>query len=138
MKIDGSCHCGKIAYRAEVDLEKVGICHCSDCQALSASAFRTVAIVDGDKFEILRGTPKHYIKIGDSGNPRIQAFCRDCGSGLYSTSPGEGPNAYNIRLGTARQREDLVPKFECWRQSALRWLPEIGTTAKFDQGPRLG
>jgi len=41
MKIDGACHCGYITYVAEVDPDKAGICHCTDCQTLSGSAFRT-------------------------------------------------------------------------------------------------
>ncbi len=58
MKIDGGCHCGGITYEAEIDPEMVGICHCSDCQALSASAFRTILPVPEDSFEILSGEPK--------------------------------------------------------------------------------
>jgi hypothetical protein len=42
MKIDGRCHCGNVSYEAEIDPEKVMICHCTDCQMLSGSAFRTV------------------------------------------------------------------------------------------------
>lgn len=133
MKINGQCHCGAIAFEAELDSDKIGICHCSDCQALSASAFRTIAVVSGDDFSIARGTPKHYVKVGDSGNRRIQAFCRDCGSGLYSTDVGENPKAYSIRVGTLAQRHDLVPRFELWRQSSLSWLPEIKATKKFDK-----
>ena len=37
MKIEGGCHCGYIAYEAEVDPERVLICHCTDCQTLSGS-----------------------------------------------------------------------------------------------------
>ena len=136
MKINGGCHCGAITYEAELDLEKVGICHCSDCQALSGSAFRTVAIVSGDTFKITRGTPKEYVKVGDSGNRRVQAFCPDCGSGLYSTDVGDNPKAYNLRAGTVMQRRDLIPRFEIWRQSALPWLPEIKATNKFDKNPQ--
>ncbi len=40
MKIDGRCHCGYITYEAEIDPEKVMICHCSDCQTLSGSTDR--------------------------------------------------------------------------------------------------
>ena len=135
MKIEGACHCGEIAYEAELDLDKVGICHCTDCQALSASAFRTIAIVAGDTFRLLKGTPKEYVKIGDSGNPRIQAFCGNCGSGLYSTDVTDGAKNYNIRVGTVLQRDQLNPKFECWWSSALHWLPEINHTMKFNQNP---
>ena len=133
MKIDGQCHCGDICYEAELDPEKVGICHCTDCQALSATAFRTVAIVSADGFQITKGTPKEYVKVGDSGNPRIQAFCPNCGSALYATDVGDNPAAYNLRAGTIRQRADLAPKFEYWRRSAMPWLPEITSTRKFDQ-----
>jgi hypothetical protein len=44
MKIDRRCHCGYITYEAEIDPEKVMICHCTDCQTLSGPAFRTVAL----------------------------------------------------------------------------------------------
>ncbi len=135
MKIDGACHCGEIAYEAELDLDKVGICHCTDCQALSASAFRTVAIVSGDSFKLTKGAPKKYIKLGDSGNPRVQAFCPNCGSALYASDVSDTPSAYNLRVGTVRQRNELVPKFEFFRQSSVPWLPEIGQTNKFDRGP---
>ena len=135
MKITGQCHCGEIEYEGEVDPQKVGICHCSDCQALSGSAFRTVGVVAGETFNILKGKPKEYVKVGDSGNKRVQAFCGTCGSALYATDTGDNPAAYNVRLGTSHQRHDLDPKFECWRQSALPWLPGHDGTAKFDQNP---
>ncbi len=35
MPIEGSCHCGKISFRAEVDPDNVIICHSTDCQTLS-------------------------------------------------------------------------------------------------------
>lgn len=129
MKIDGACHCGQITYEAELDPEKVGICHCSDCQTLSGSAFRTIALVPGESFKI-SGEPKIYVKTGDSGNKRVQAFCPDCGSPIYACAVGDTPDIYNIRLGTVRQRAELIPKFQVWCRSALHWLPEINAVPK--------
>lgn len=40
MKADGHCLCGYLTYEAEVDADQVEICHCTDCQTLSGSAFR--------------------------------------------------------------------------------------------------
>jgi hypothetical protein len=40
MKIEGNCHCCKIAFEAEVDLDTVAICHCTHCQMLTGSVFR--------------------------------------------------------------------------------------------------
>ena len=133
MKIDGQCHCGAIAYEAELDPAKVGLCHCTDCQSLSASAFRTVAIVSADTFRLTKGTPKEYVKIAESGNPRVQAFCSDCGSALYACDVGGNPQVYNLRAGTIRQRDDLTPKFQVFRSSAAAWMPELSETAKFDK-----
>ena len=41
MKITGGCHCGAITYEAEVDPDHTSICHCTDCQQLSGTVFRT-------------------------------------------------------------------------------------------------
>jgi hypothetical protein len=62
MKIDGGCHCGYITYEAEADPEKTTICHCTDCQRLSGSTFRTVVRVPGDTFKIIAGEPTIYLR----------------------------------------------------------------------------
>ena len=125
MKIDGQCHCGAIAYEAELDPEKVAICSCTDCQSLSASAFRTLGVVSGGDFKLTKGVPKIYRKTGDSGNVRRQVFCGDCGSAIYASDDSDTPPAYNVRLGTARQRNELVPKKIVWAQSEVPWLNEL-------------
>ena len=125
MKIDGSCHCGAIAYEAEIDPEMVGICHCTDCQQLTGTPFRVTAFAPGSAFRILRGTPKVYVKTAESGNRRAQGFCGECGSHLYATSVGDGPKDYGIRVGTMRQRNELPPRRESWRHSAVPWLPAM-------------
>jgi hypothetical protein len=58
MKIDGACHCKSITYEADADPEQVEICHCTDCQTLSASAFRVVVQVQEKQFRLLTGSPK--------------------------------------------------------------------------------
>ncbi len=132
MKIDGGCHCGNITYEAEVDPEKAAICHCTDCQSLSGTAFRTVVISLVDAFTLLSGEPKMYAKIGGSGAKRIQAFCPDCGSQIYATSVGDGPKIYGIRLGTVRQRDELPPKRQFWHRSAQKWLADLGAIPTID------
>jgi len=57
MRIEGRCHCGFITYEAEVDPEKVMICHCADCQTLSGSAFRSVVLTRENGFKLLSGGP---------------------------------------------------------------------------------
>ncbi|TGS52314.1 GFA family protein, partial [Mesorhizobium sp. M3A.F.Ca.ET.201.01.1.1] len=52
----------------------------------------------------------------------------ECGSHLYATSVGDGPKVYGVRTGTARQRDQLVPRTQYWHRSALHWLPEFEGT----------
>ncbi len=125
MKINGGCHCGTITYEAELDTDKVVICHCTDCQKLSGSAFRTVGLVKGEDFKIGPNAPKIYVRVADSGNERAMAFCSHCGAEIYATSTDENPEQYNIRLGTCDQRDQLVPKKQVWHGSAMSWLPEL-------------
>ncbi len=125
MRIDGGCHCGAITYEAEVDPEKTSICHCTDCQQITGTAFRVTVFAPEGSYRITAGTPKEYVKVAESGNRRAQGFCPDCGSQLYATSVGDGPKVYGIRVGTARQRQSLAPRRQTWHRSALHWLPEF-------------
>ncbi len=128
MKVHGSCHCGYLTFEADVDAEKVGICHCTDCQSSTGSAFRVNVPAPGSTFKMLSGTPKIYVKTtADSGNPRAQAFCPTCGSGVYSTTPGDGQQAsYMVRVGVLRERDQLTPKVQNWTRSARSWVADIG------------
>jgi hypothetical protein len=123
MKIDGGCHCGAITYEAEVDPDKVTVCHCTDCQTLSGSAFRVVVLTD--RFRLLGGEPKIYVKTGESGRKRVQSFCANCGTPIYSADAA-APEVYSIRLGTVRQRAELPPKVQIWCRSALPWTMNLG------------
>jgi hypothetical protein len=107
MKIDGACHCGHITYEAEIDPEKIVICHCTDCRTLSGTAFRTVAHSREGSFKLLSGQLKEYIKTGGSGAGRPQGFCPECGTPIYGTSVGDGPKAHSLRVGTIRQHRQV-------------------------------
>ena len=133
MKIDGGCHCGFITYEAEVDPEGTTICHCTDCQTMSGSAFRTVVRAPESGFKILSGEPAVYVKTAESGNKRAQAFCPRCGSPIYATSVGDGPKIYGLRAGTARQRDQLVPKTQIWTRSRQSWAADIGSVRAVDK-----
>lgn len=135
MKIDGACHCGNIRYEAEVDPAKVVICHCTDCQTLSGSAFRTVVPTEANSFRLLAGTPKVYVKTGESGNKREQTFCADCGAPIYSGPPGANAAVVSLRVGTIRQRDQLVPGDQYWFRSAQPWLPELPDIKKREKQP---
>ena len=134
MKVDGACHCGAIAVEGEADPEKTVICHCTDCQTGTGSAFRISIPVPGTSFK-MTGQPTTYLKTtSDSGRPRVQAFCGKCGSPIYSTTQGDGVQpSYTVRVGLLRQRDQLAPRRQQWFRSARPWVTELASVPKSEK-----
>jgi hypothetical protein len=130
MKIDGGGHCGKITYEAEINPEKVSICHCTDCQTGSGSAYRTNVQTERNTFKLLTGEPRIYIKTAESGNKRAQGFCADCGTPLFSTTE-TNREVYGLRVGSIRQRSELRPHSMGWCRSAQPWSMDISTLPQY-------
>jgi len=120
MQVDGACHCGGIRFTAVVDPARVVVCHCTDCQVLSGSPFRVVALAPIESVR-MDGAPNHYIKHAENGSKRVQAFCPECGTPLYSRAV-ENPKHLSLRLGALRQRAALMPGLQIWKRSSLPWL----------------
>jgi hypothetical protein len=133
VKVDGSCHCGKIAFEANVDPATVTICHCRDCQNLTGSTSCANVQTPAESFVLLRGQPKIYIKTtAESGTRRAHAFCPDCATPIYAAAVTD-PSAYSLRIGTLRQRAELRPHRQIWCRSALPWSMDLHEITRFER-----
>ena len=132
MRVDGQCHCGAIAYEAEVDPEQVYLCHCADCQAISGGSGRWAATVPVEAFRLTRGETKAYVKISARGSESHQHFCGACASPIHSMAP-QSPEFVRLRIGTVRQRAELPPRAEVWCGSAQDWALTKLDTKKLDR-----
>lgn len=130
LKIDGACLCGHVRYEAEIDPARVGICHCTDCQIHSATAFRLGVPVPVCDFRLTAGELKVYIKTAESGARRALSFCPHCGTSIHGGAV-ENPTTLSLRIGTARQRAQLVPRQQIWCRSALPWLGTFIDTPRY-------
>ena len=79
--IEGGCLCGKVRYSADTEPVFVGVCHCTDCQRFTGSAFATVIGVPAPALNVT-GELKTFTKPGDTGKPIHRRFCSECGSGI--------------------------------------------------------
>jgi hypothetical protein len=129
MKVEGRCHCGRITYEASVDPETATLCHCTDCQMLTGSAFRATVRAPSATFTLLTGQPKIYIKTADSGARRAHAFCPDCGTPIHASAVDEPPT-YSLRIGCLAQRAALRPRRQNWCQSGLDWAMNLEDVPK--------
>lgn len=91
MKINGACHCGAIAFEADIDPSRVVVCHCTDCQVLSGAPLRAIVSTPIEQFSLLRGEPKRYVKVAQSGNGgrncSARTAARRCGAPRQRTRP---------------------------------------------------
>jgi hypothetical protein len=125
MHIDGACHCGVVSFTAQIEPEKVMICNCTDCQVLSGAPFRTIVPAAIESFKI-NGQTKRYVKVAASGTQRVQVFCPDCATPLYSCAL-ENPPQVMLRLGCVKQRAQLKPVVQLWQCSTAPWLAELAS-----------
>lgn len=132
MQVRGRCHCGAITYTAEVDPQRVSVCHCTDCQTFTGSAYRVSVPAPRESFALLSGQPKAYVKTAESGGKRIHAFCADCGTPVYSSAIADTP-AYSLRVGCLEQRADLPPRRQIWCRSAVPWSDNLGDVPRQDR-----
>ena len=123
-KVDGQCHCGRVRYAAIIDPNNVSVCHCTDCQAISGSAYRTTLRVPEADFE-MTGEVQTYQKVAASGNLRDLVFCPVCGTQMYGVLAQGGPKIISIRVGTTKQKAQLMPKRQIWGQSAMPWIHDL-------------
>ena len=119
VNVNGKCHCGRIEVEAVVKKSEVRACHCTDCQQMSGAPLRVIAIAPANKITVF-GRPKEYIKIANSGNKRIQAFCGNCGTHLFATDLEK--SFFNLRAGFLKQRFDLEPKQHVFTKSSMPWI----------------
>ncbi len=132
MKVEGQCHCGQVAFEAEIDPGAVRICHCTDCQTMSGSAYRVTVSAPAATFVLRSGQPKIYIKTAESGNLRAHAFCGNCGAQIYS-SASHDPPSYSLRVGTLKQRAQLPPRTQIWFRSALPWVTDLSDVRRIER-----
>lgn len=131
MKVHGGCHCGAVSYEGEADPARVTACHCTDCQMLTGSAFRLSLPVPRESF-VLHGEATEYVKVAESGNRRVHAFCGKCGSPIYSRAVDDPP-MYTLRVGCLDERAQLPPRRQMWCQSALPWSMDLTEVPRIER-----
>ena len=75
-ELNGGCLCGAVRYTTNAAPEFVGLCHCTDCQKHTGSAFAIMVRLPKTELQI-QETFKTFSSLGDSGNPILRYFCPD-------------------------------------------------------------
>ncbi len=120
-KLSGKCLCGNIAFTADTDIKLMANCHCSDCRAATGAAFGTLLFVDEAALEV-KGTPKVFKHVADSGANMEKHFCPDCGSQLFGKNSNR-PNTVSLRAGVIDQTDLVKPAVNVYLSSRIASTP---------------
>ena len=131
--IAGGCLCGKVRYSATGEPAFVGVCHCTDCQKFTGSAFSTVLGVPKPavKFE---GKIARYSKTGDTGKSIHRIFCPECGSSIADEADAL-PDVVMLGAGTLDDSSWVKPGLEIYCDSAQSWVDLQGEMKRFPKMP---
>jgi hypothetical protein len=117
-QLDGHCLCGNVTYRCDGEPMVTLLCHCTDCQRQTGTAFSIVVGVERDTLAIEGSSLGSFTTIGeDTKEAVVRQFCSACGSPIVSL-PAATPDLAFIKAGTLDDRSWLEPEMELWSRSA--------------------
>lgn len=117
-QLDGQCLCGKVTYQCDAEPMATLLCHCTDCQRQTGTAFSIVVGVERDALHVDGDTVSSFTTVGeDTGEAVHRQFCTACGSPIVSL-PDATPDLAFIKAGTLNDRSWLEPEMEIWCRSA--------------------
>jgi hypothetical protein len=131
MTATGGCLCGAIRYEYRGEVGSAGYCHCADCRRISGSAFGVSVRVKAAGFRVVKGSPKGFTKMGDSGRPVARFFCPDCGCPLY-TEPPLHPDTIFVKAGSLDDPALVKPDRQAWTRSRVDWAEIDPSVASYE------
>jgi hypothetical protein len=107
----GGCQCGAVRYLLNSYPVTFYLCHCSECQKQSASAFGESVSVKPEDLEVA-GKLSVFERPASSGIIQCE-FCPNCGTRLFH----RGDSFCNIKGGSFDDRSWLMPAGHIWTSS---------------------
>ena len=134
MALHGHCLCGSVTYSCDAEPVVTGICHRTDCQRQTGTAFSVVIAVPADRLEVRGDTLRVYPTVGeDHGTRTNRHFCAACGSPVVSRIEALPELAF-IKAGTLDDTSRLEPTIEWWGRSAQAWVSALAGGERLERG----
>jgi len=124
-RLTGRCGCGGVRYEITSPLVSAVYCHCTRCQRRTGTAASASARVEPGSFRVVEGEDRLRGWKPEGGAEKW--FCGDCGSALFSLSPGD-PDQIAVRLGSFDSDPGIRPGARQFVAYAAAWeeIPDDG------------
>lgn len=117
--MEGGCQCGKVRYRIDGEPLNLAICHCTECQRQSGSAFGMSLAVKSEDFRLLSGDLQRFTTLCDSGRTKDCTFCPACGTRIHHQVVN---GVLSVKAGTLDDTSWLSPSAHYWTKRKQPWV----------------
>ena len=135
LPLTGGCQCGRIRYRMLAAPLVFYLCHCTECQRHTSSAFGESLRFRREDMEVDPGLVR-VSRVSESGNERQGWFCPDCGVRIWHGT--DGSPEINIKAGTLDDTSWLVPAGHIWCRSRQPFMKIAEDELNYDAQPTDG
>ena len=133
MSNSGGCLCGRISYDLKGEPIVSLVCHCTNCQKQSGSAFSVNVICQQDQIQVT-GKLSTYEDRSDTGDKVFRKFCGTCGSPIFSELTAH-PGLIALKVGSLNDTSNVTPSSQVWCDSGQDWLKIESDMPRFAQNP---
>jgi hypothetical protein len=112
----GRCVCNAVLYEIPDEFVNAYFCHCSNCRALTGSAFLPVGRIEREKLTVTNGADSLLVD-GDSDSA-YEVRCARCFSLVYWTSRD---GYFGVPYGTLIDEPTLKPMYHQFVGSKASW-----------------
>ena len=131
-KHSGGCLCGAIRYEANAPIENIDQCHCLNCQKASGAGASANIVMDTAALHFIKGEPKVFVDIAESGTKLNRAFCGDCGSSLFSQRHNMMDKLV-LKAGSLDDSSGSRIVMNIWTNSSRPWVVTDPTVVTHDE-----
>lgn len=131
---DGGCACGAVRYRLLEDPLESHVCHCTNCQTATGSAFVMCMPVHIRSLELLKGDPKVVSFESPDGLAKRNRRCPECGCCIWGEIGGL-PEVVALQAGTLDDTSWVEPIAHIWTNSAQPWVEIPTNVLRYEKQP---
>ncbi len=119
-----TCRCGNLRAECSEEPVRVSVCHCTECQRRTGSAFSAQARFPTGSVKV-EGAFSTFIRTADSGRNLTYQFCPSCGS-TVAYQIDAWPEVIAIPLGAFTQGELPAPVYSLYERRKRPWVSIAG------------
>jgi hypothetical protein len=127
------CQCGKVRYEIGATPLLTYLCHCTECQRLTGSAFAMAIVVTEQAFRLMGADLRPLHRIADSGRVVTRLVCPECGAWVCGLPTPNGLR--RVRAGSLDDRSWLRPTVNFWTRSKQPWITLTEDDRHFETQP---